>query len=380
MVKVDFPYVQAFDAKGRLYCYYRRNGQKRKIDGEFGSAEWKANYDRIHKSFGEEQSKESPPPGSIADGLKDYKRSAEFLDRKLKTQKGYLRYIAVLESGDTIEEDGEIIRRIPALGHLPVTELTPAVIKKLRGDFAGERGTPHYRPSAANGLVTFCNVFVAWYNSDKIKKLKTGEGHRPGEEDEVAQFRARHPIGTLKRTAFELALNTGQRGQDVITMGRKDTRETEIRVVQEKTGNRVWLPMLADLKAALDPWMKDRVGPILTTPSGSSMKEDYFRHMMREAYEEAGLPKDFTTHGLRYTAATRVFEIYKSLGYPDRVAWEAVADVSGHATMQMTRKYTEQKRRSQLTAAHLDAALGSSVKPGAKSVKPNKSEPSDDGR
>jgi len=244
--------------------------------------------------------------------------------------------------------------------------LTVKVIRKLRDDFVGEKGSAHYRPSAGNGLVTFCNLFVKWYTAPKIKKLKSGDGHRPAEESEIAQFRARHAVFTLKRVAFELALNTGQRGQDVIAMKKEDMREREIHVVQEKTGARVWLPMPADLRAALGPWMKDRIGLILTTPTGRAMKEDYFRHMMREAYDEAGLPQDFTTHGLRYAAATRVYEVYKSMNYPDRIAWEAVADITGHATMLMAKKYSEKKRRAQITVGHLDAALASSVKPDQK--------------
>lgn len=364
MVKVDYPYVQAVKSKGRLYCYYRRDGQSLKIEGEFASTEWKRNYDRIHASFDGEQPKGEPAPGSIADALREYKRSDDYLSLKPKTRKGYLRYISVLGEGEVIKEGDKIIRRVPSLGDLPMASLTPKVIKKLRSEFAGEPGTPHYRPSAANGLVTFCNLLVTWHNSDKIKKLKTGEGHRPAEEDEIVQFRKRHRIGDLKRTAFELALNTGQRGQDVFAMRRNDIRDNEIRIVQEKTGTRVWIPMPADLKVAIAHLM-DRVGPLLTTPSGGAMKEDYFRHMMREAYEEADLPKDFTTHGLRYTAATRVYEIYKSLNYPDRIAWEAVADITGHATMQMAKKYSDQRRRAQITVAHLDAALGTTVKPKA---------------
>lgn len=43
-------------------------------------------------------------------------------------------------------------------------------------------------------------------------------------------------------------------------------------------------------------------------------------------------------HGLRYTAATRVYEVYRSMGMPDRIAWEAVADITGHATMLMAKK------------------------------------------
>jgi|GEM_PF-6960243 len=59
---------------------------------------------------------------------------------------------------------------------------------------------------------------------------------------------------------------------------------------------------------------------------------------MREAYDEAGMPKDFTIHGLHYTAATRICDVYKSMNDLDRIAWEAVADLVGHTTRQMTRR------------------------------------------
>ena len=374
MVKVEYPYVQIFTAKGRTYSYYRRDGTRLKIDGEFGTAEWRQAYDAIHRRFEGAPATTEAAAGTIADGLKDYQLSDDFRGLKKKTRSGYERYITLLTKGEKIERDGELVSEIKPLGHLQVAALTPPVIKKLRSKFAGDPESDHYRPSAANGLVTFCNVFVSWFNSEKIKKLKTGDGHRPAEEDEIRLFRERHPADTLKRVAFELALNTGQRGQDVIAMGRPDMRDGEIRVVQEKTGERVWIPMTADLKAVLEPWMKDKVGPMLTTPTGRPMKEDYFRHMMREAYDEAGLPEDFTTHGLRYTAATRIFEVYKGLGHPDRMAWEAVGDILGHRTMEMAKKYSAKRRRARLTVARLDAALGASVKPAPESVKPNKSE------
>ena len=360
MVKVEYPYVQLVTAKGRTYAYYRRGGARLKIEGEFGGAEWRRRYETIHRGFESAEPEPEAASGTIAAGLKAYQDSDDFRGLAKKTRRGYERYIELLTKGE--RADGR--KPIKALGHLPVEALEPRVIKKLRSEFAGDPESAGYRPSAANGLATFCNVFVRWHNSEKIKKLKTGDGHRPAEEHEIAAFRKTHAAATIQRIAFELALNTGQRGQDVIAMARDDIRDDEIRVVQEKTGARVWIPMTADLKAALLPWMKDRIGPILTTAvKAQPIKEDYFRKMMREAYDAAGLPADFTTHGLRYTAATRVYEVYKSQGMPDRIAWEAVADITGHATMAMARKYSEKRRRARLTVASLDAALGSSVKP-----------------
>jgi hypothetical protein len=71
---------------------------------------------------------------------------------------------------------------------------------------------------------------------------------------------------------------------------------------------------------------------------------------------------------LRYTAATRVYEACRSLERPDRIAWEAVADIAGHATIAMAtaKKYSQQKRRAQIAVGHLNAALGLRVKPDQK--------------
>jgi hypothetical protein len=57
---------------------------------------------------------------------------------------------------------------------------------------------------------------------------------------------------------------------------KEDVRDDEIRLVQERTRERVWAPMSHDLKAVLVNWMKYRTSPILTTPTGTPMKEDYF--------------------------------------------------------------------------------------------------------
>ena len=56
VMKLDCPYVQAVmpkKGKGRVYTYYRRDGSRMCIDGESGSTEWLANYDRIHQQYEE---------------------------------------------------------------------------------------------------------------------------------------------------------------------------------------------------------------------------------------------------------------------------------------------------------------------------------------
>lgn len=152
-----------------------------------------------------------------------------------------------------------------------------------------------------------------------------------------------------ERLALELLVNTGQRGEDVNPMVRTHYRSGRISVVQEKTGARVEIPASADLRAVLDPWLDRHSQNLLLLPGkrGKGRGIDAFRHWMASAAAAAGL-SDVTTHGLRYTAARRLAEL--------GLDWQTIADITGHQTMEMARKYSEKRRRSTLAIAKLDAA------------------------
>jgi len=171
-----------------------------------------------------------------------------------------------------------------------------------------------------------------------VKKLKMGKGHRPWEEWEIEQFRSTHPPDTMVRVGFELLLNTGQRLGDVSGMVRQQISNGEISVVQEKTNERLWVPVSSDLATVLEPWLASSNHiAVIVGEKGATVGKSWFSHSLLRAFRAAGL-KGVTTHGLRYTAATRLKEI--GLG------WEDVASITGHATMQMAKKYTSQKRRA----------------------------------
>ncbi|MBK5910084.1 hypothetical protein CCR85_01070 [Rhodothalassium salexigens] len=189
-----------------------------------------------------------------------------------------------------------------------------------------------------------------WRNPAKgVRKLRTGPGHRPWEDTEVEQFRTHWPPDTPQRVAFELLLNTGQRGGDVIAMVRQQYHAGVISLTQAKTGVRIDVPASKSLRAVIDPWLATHPHMvILTGPKGKGLGVDYFRHMMRAAYSAAALPTSCTTHGLRYTAAT----VMRELG----LDWDDIAAVTGHKTTAMVRKYTAKRRRAARAIARLDEA------------------------
>ena len=328
-------YVQRVRSKGKVYTYYRREGLRFPIQGEEGSAEWHRSYASIHETF-QRPGTEAPRNGSFAALVAAYRGSPDFLQEiGAKTRKDYGRYL------DRLASD---------YGHLPVKTMPRAFIFRLRDKFAATPRTANYYVQVVRLLMTFA-VDRGWRDDNpalRPKQLKTGPGHRPWEEFEIAAFRARWAANSLERVAFELLLNTGQRGQDVAAMTRKHYRRGWIAVCQQKTGERVDIPVSKDLKAVLDPWLKGHKHfMLLTTPSGRPLKIDYLRHVMANAYEVARL-ENVTTHGLRYTAGT----ILAELGCD----WETTSAILGHKTVEMVRTYTGKKRKAKLAISRLDEA------------------------
>src|SRR5215203_7086393 len=112
------------------------------------------------------------------------------------------------------------------------------------------------RPGAALSLLKMIRILIrhaimlGWLRDDPslgIKRPKGGE-IRSWTDAELAQFEARWGVGTKQRLAFALMLNTGQRRSDVHRMTWADVTGETIRVVQQKTGARLTIPLHPDLR------------------------------------------------------------------------------------------------------------------------------------
>ena len=99
-----------------------------------------------------------------------------------------------------------------------------------------------YGSSTWLGTTTACAGISL--SAKDVRPLKVeSDGHHSWTEEEIAQCRNTHPIGSRARLALELLLNTGQRGRsDVIRMGRQHIEDGMIRVRQSKTGAELFFP------------------------------------------------------------------------------------------------------------------------------------------
>jgi integrase len=338
MVKLDLPYLQIYQSRGKTYAYYRRSGRRVRITEVDGAPlspsddGFLAAYTRIHASF-EAPTSPEVKAGSLAHLIDHYKSSPDFAEKAPKTRRDYMRYL------DSLKEQ---------FGHLPVKTMPRDFVLGLRDKYKDTPRKANYMVQILRLLFSYAldrpSTFGVTTNpAARPKQLKTGEGHRPWEEAEIDRFRGFWRVGTWERTAFELLINTGQRGGDVNKMARSHIVGGRVKVKQSKGGSTVDIPLSGDLQDALTPWLADHPHVALLGKMGI----DRFRHRMAAAYAAAGLT-GVTTHGLRYTAATTLAEF--------GLDWETIASITGHETSEMVRKYTAKKRRAQVAIASLDAA------------------------
>ena len=158
------------------------------------------------------------------------------------------------------------------------------------------------------------------------------DGYTTWEEEHIAAFKARHPLGSRARLALELLLCTGQRRGDVIRMGPQDMRRGMIPVRQQKTGEPLMLPVHPDLRAAIDATTTG-IRTFVVTEKGEQFSPAGFTNWFRRMCNEAGLPNGFSAHGLRKAMCRRLAEA----GCSEKL----IAAISGHRTLRMVQKYTQ---------------------------------------
>lgn len=110
-----------------------------------------------------------------------------------------------------------------------------------------------------------------------VEISRSDGGHIPWTEAQVKLAEERLPPHLARW--ITLAANTGQRGSDLCRMGWTDLETFKgvegIRLTQQKTGRRVWVPINSSLAAAMRTWER-RPGPFLLRPDGQTWTRQIF--------------------------------------------------------------------------------------------------------
>lgn len=375
MPRVRLRYLEIFRARGNPVAFYRREGTRtrlRTLDGEPVDPRdepalieaWSRAHDaheQANRRADEAAAGRWVRPRSIADLIGHYRASPEWREKKPETRRDYEKGLRPLEAD---------------WGHLPVAGLQRRHVTAIRNRYAERKvrhadGTEEAVSNArqANRVVTVLSILMShaqdplgWRKDNpalRPKRLRQeGEGFRPWTPEEFVQFyEASDPEW---RFAALLALTTTQRGQDQVAMRWRDWDGEHLRVVQQKGRKRVQLriqahPLLrAELerrRAALEPGgeIAERTIMVRSGRDGPrSWTANAFQKAAGQAIRAASL-NGVVWHGLRAAGLSWAAE--------EGASDKALQALAGHATPQMTARYTRGADQRRLAAAAVGAIV-----------------------
>jgi integrase len=269
------------------------------------------------------------PPQSIGALIARYMASGDYRALRATTKGGYSFQL-------------ESLRR--EHGHRSVAGMTRENIKKLLDP--DKPGAALARLKVIRVLIRH-GIEIGWLTSDPslgIKRPKGGE-IRSWTEAEIATFEAHWPIGSKERLGFAVMLFTGQRRSDVFRMVWSDVTGDTIKVVQQKTGAKLTIPLHPELRAILAVPKREHVA-LVVNGWGRAFTVKGFSAWMREAITAAGLPLDAQPHGLRKAAGRRLAEAGCS-------ANEIMA-ILGHKSLVEATRYTREADQVRLASAAIE--------------------------
>lgn len=327
-------------ARGRVrYRVHLPTGRKVTLSHSFGSPEFWRDYAAAIAGELEPKSRPDyrPKPGTIAAAIIAYRCSAAFRDLEPSTQRVRARILGRLQDKvGAVELLCLEVRHVRAWRDAPSgPEAGNAIVKTLRQVLA---------LAVEDGLLQR-NVAL----DVKYRKSNNPSGHRPWTLQDVQQYAARHPSGTMAHTALALFLYTGQRLSDVRQLGPQHEQGGRLVFTQRKNARRrpvrMELPIVAPLRAAIDACPSGALA-YLTSELGRPFASDKsFGNWFSKRCREAGLV-GLSAHGLRKACGAMLADSGASA--------HGIMAALGHSTLKESARYTQSANRAALAAPALE--------------------------
>ena len=330
-VQVRLRYINEYrDRHGKLRRYFRRAGFKRvPIPGMPGSREFIESY---HAALAG-QSERRPiganrnAPGSVASAVSLYFASAAF---------------AVLAPDTRRSRRNELERFRVAHGEKRLALMERRHVEQHIRDKS---------PVSARNCLKALSPWLQWCVGERlipsdpssgIKRPVPGnkEGYKTWNEEYVEHYRARHPIGSKARLAFELLVNVGSARVDTALLGRQHVRDGMLCYRRHKTNVLVEIPVLPDLQRIIDEMAATERLTFVATDQGTAYTKESFGNYFREWCRQADIPRGYSAHGVRKYAA----KVRADLGATahELMAW------FGWLTIREAERYTRDAARRKL--------------------------------
>ena len=299
----------------RTYYYHRKTGSR--LPDDPAAPEFIAKLQELNSA---KSLRAGIVPGTLEALILCFKDSSEYQELKPKTKKDYGRYIDALRA---------------MWGKFRVMDFERKHVRKLREKFKGTPRTANFYLQIFRMLMNFAieEGLRDTNPAARPRMLRTGPGHKPWPDQAIKTFREKAPPEMV--AALMLGLYTGQREGDCLSMTWTRYKDGVIKMVQEKTGEELSIPVHRELRTFLD--QAPRKSPvILLSAEGRPFKADNFRHRFRSAVVACGLD-GLTFHGLRKKATEMLAEA--------GCTQAEIKSITGHKTDAMVAKYLEGAQR-----------------------------------
>jgi integrase/recombinase XerD len=349
MTRIRLDYVHEYhDRHGKLRRYFRKPGFKRiPLRGAPGSDEFMATYQTAlaGKELRPEVGGERTTAGTINALIVSYYQSDAFR-RALSTETQRMRR-NILERFRKGNGEKRVItleqRHVGRLLEKKQPYAQKNWLKTLRGlmQFAIKEGCRADDPTA--GIKAF-----------SVKS----RGHMTWGEEQIAEYRERHPIGSMARLALELLLNVAARRGDAHKLGKQHIKDGKLcwrpHKTLHSTGKMLSIVILPELQRALDaiPDINRSLAFLLNDYGKPFASAAAFGNKFADWCNAAGLKtiicddgrtRRFRAHGLRKAAC-------KALAHAGCTGPEIMA-VSGHSTLSQVQIYIDEVDQERMAAS-----------------------------
>lgn len=275
-----------------------------------------------------------------------YRASSEFSDLKASTQAEYGRHMKHVE---------------PVIGLHAVAAFEADLMDLLIAKFVETPALQSGIRRTMSVVLGFAVRILKWvpinplFRVQKVRrKGRKAEGVRtPLSEAKIERFRACNPYGSRSRLTFELALCTGLRREDLTKVLVEDIEGAMIGIRTGKSGTFVFAVPSEHVVRALQAFRAEHpeharsIYALGAQKDGRPVHKRTISAEFEAAATRAELAATERIHSLRYTAATRLFE----LGYD----FDEIAEVTGHSNAAMAKQYCKKRDDAPKRAERLKA-------------------------
>jgi integrase len=324
MPKPRLPHLHLQRSRHGKVCWYFRIGKGRRvrIRGDYGSAEFQANYLTAMAAEAPQRG-ERAPSGTLQWLIDCYHDCGAWAALSVATRRQRENIFRVV---------------IDRAGDIPLSQITQRAIRQGVEDRSKT-------PFAANDFLKAMRGLFRWAAEAQHVaadptvgvarcRLPRNSGYPVWTEDEIERFEARWPIGTRERLALAILLYTGLRRGDAAMLGRQHVKDGVIRIRTEKCATQVTIPILPELAEVI---AATPIGDLtfVATAQGAPMSKDGFGQWFVRACRAAGVPG--TAHGLRKAGATRAAENGATLAQLNAIYGWTGEKMASHYTRSMDR-------------------------------------------